>query len=800
MLKVRWFKVISDLWSHRVRTLIVALAVAVGVYSVGSVLAVQALMLREFHSDRNDAKLASAVVVAFPPFDANLAARVAEIPGVAAAEGRASLSARVITGPESTRDIDLIAVQDFAAMEVDKYLRVDGAWPSEKNEMMVEWMGLPWLGAAIGETVTVELSDDTRKELRITGTAHNPQYPSPDVVGFTSGFISPKTMEFLGQSHLFSELRLRVDGPEEGVAPDDAYVRSVVAEVEEQIERSGRTIASTTIIGKSIIESIVNTAVLILSFFGWVILLLSAFLVINTITALIAQQVNQIGIMKLVGATRRQMIAMYLATVLVYGVIAFLIGIPLAVLTSRLLMTELVEGMVNLRPDSYAVPLWVYAVMVSLGVIIPVAAGLLPVWQGTRITTYAALNDAGIHAGETGRGFFEWLLNRVPKRWLRRPFVLAVRNTLRHKGRLLRTMIVLILGTALFIAVIAVRVSVDTTQADFLRYHQYDVRVQFEEPHRLARLEAVAFSLPEVVTVEGWGIGSAVRQRPDNSDSNRVQVYGIPEDSQMVEPIVQAGRWLQPGDREAVVINSTFADDEKDIAVGDTIRLEMAGRKRPWTVVGVVGTDAQGPKLYMNYDTYGHASRTAGKINSLQVITAEHDKVAQEDAEATLLQRFEQQGYDVRSTRTTQTLNSQNSLMFDVIVGFLILNAVLLGVVGSLGLSTTMGINMIERIREIGVLRAIGASNGAIRRIILLEGLVIATLSWLVGFALSFPTARWMSAQIGIALLDMPLTYTYSYVAAAAWFVILIGLSVAASLGPARSAVKLTIREVLAYE
>ena len=80
--------------------------------------------------------------------------------------------------------------------------------------------------------------------------------------------------------------------------------------------------------------------------------------------------------------------------------------------------------------------------------------------------------------------------------------------------------------------------------------------------------------------------------------------------------------------------------------------------------------------------------------------------------------------------------------MFDVIIGFLILMAVLLGGVGSLGLSTTMGINMMERIREIGVLRAIGASNGAILRIVLLEGLVIAMVSWLIGFVLSFPAAR----------------------------------------------------------
>ena len=73
--------------------------------------------------------------------------------------------------------------------------------------------------------------------------------------------------------------------------------------------------------------------------------------------------------------------------------------------------------------------------MIGVGVLIPLGAGLLPVWQGTRITTYAALNDVGIHAGAAGQGFAERLLARLPKRWLQRPFILAVRNALRHKGR-----------------------------------------------------------------------------------------------------------------------------------------------------------------------------------------------------------------------------------------------------------------------------------------------------------------------------------------------------------------------------
>lgn len=794
MLPIRWYKVIHDLWDNRVRTLVVALAVAVGVYAVGSVLSIQTVMLREFHADRDSAFLSHAIIRT-DPFDKNLAERMAQIPGVAAAEGRRTLSARVITSPTTTRDIQLETMTDFHNQQVDRYLFVDGEWPTQRDEIMLEWNGLGFLGIEIGDTITIELvGENTRKTLRVTGTAHNPNYPSADVLGFTMAVMSPNTLRYLGQKDYYNELRLRVDAQD----PDRETVREVTNRVEKQFESSGRTIASTTLIGESIIESIVNTAVLILSTFGWVILLLSAFLVVNTITALISQQINQIGIMKLVGGDRNQIMTMYISLVLVYGIIAFAIGIPLSVGTMYLLMTQLIEGLVNIRTDSYAVPIWVYGTMMAVGLLIPVGAGLLPVWQGTRVTTYSALNDIGIDVGGGERGLIERALSRLPQKLFQRPFLLAIRNALRHKNRLLRTVVVLTLGTALYIAVISVQSSVDTTLQDFLRYHQYDVQVRLAQSQRIARIEAIAMSQPQVVAVESWGYTSAARVREDGTTSNRYQLIGLPEDTQMVMPVIQAGRWLEPGDENVVVINATVAGDERDIRPGDTIILDIVGRERPYTVVGITSTDAQGSKIYMNLEAFGRAARAVDRANAIQVIS--NDLAGQDDLAENLLRVFEAEGFDVASTQTTVTINEQNELLFDTIIGFLILMAVLLGAVGTLGLSTTMSLNMAERIREIGVLRAVGASNRAIRGIVLLEGLVMASLSWGIGFILSFPAARFMSEQIGVALIDMPLTYTYSTGAAIFWLVVMLTLAVVASLGPAQQAVRLTVREVLAYE
>ena len=82
----------------------------------------------------------------------------------------------------------------------------------------------------------------------------------------------------------------------------------------------------------------------------------------------------------------------------------------------------------------------------------------------------------------------------------------------------------------------------------------------------------------------------------------------------------------------------------------------------------------------------------------------------------------------------------------------------------------------------------------------LVEGIVIGLLSWGIGTLISLPVSSWMSEQVGRALIDVPLSFQYSTVAAIVWFFALLAVAAAASLGPARNAVRLTIREVLAYE
>ncbi len=795
MIRTRWQKVIIDLWSNRTRTLIVALAIAVGVYAVGVVMNVRVLMMREFARGQTIAQRSHVVLHTYP-FDEDFAEHVAALPEVAAAEGRHVVRTRLYGADGRWHDLVLTSVPDFNAMQTNAIVPMAGAWPPGDRSVILERLALEHVGAEIGDTLTLEMDGGIAKRLTVAGIAHDPQRLSPQISGDILGYVTPETMRALGESARFTELHLRVRGD----ADDDAYVSAVADRVEKQVEESGRPLLSTRT-PKDHVTPIVETLMMIISSFGLMILLLSGFLVINAISALINQQIEQIGVMKLIGAQRRQIVSLYLVTVLVYGLIAVAIGFPLSIVTARILMGAYVQPLLNIVPASYALPPLSILIQIAVGLLLPLIAGLIPVLKGTRITTFQALNDVGVESASGGEGFLEPLLVKLQRaHWLQRPFVLALRNALRHKGRLVQTLMVLIFGTALFIAVLTVRSSVDETVTGFLRFHRYDVSVEMMAPHRAAKLEQIAREVPGVRYVESWAAGGAVRERPDGSESDPFRIYAIPPESSLTAPRPDAGRWLRAGDGKVVVINSDVFKEEPDLRVGDEITMIMKGLETRWEIVGVVPTSAQGPAVYLPYPAYAHATRTYGLATQVQVIADAHDAASQEQIEAALFAAFEEEGVAVAGTETTHRIERQNERFFLIVVTFLVLMALLLAAVGGLGLTTTMSINVIERIREIGVLRAVGASNNAVQKIVLAEGVVVGLISWTVGMLLSVPVSVFMSEKIGMALLDVPLDYRYSTLAAAVWFFALLIIAVVASLGPARRAARLTIREVLAYE
>jgi putative ABC transport system permease protein len=288
--------------------------------------------------------------------------------------------------------------------------------------------------------------------------------------------------------------------------------------------------------------------------------------------------------------------------------------------------------------------------------------------------------------------------------------------------------------------------------------------------------------------------------RDDGNEGPNIYVMGTPAHTTMIQPTLLEGRWLLPDDQNAIVINSEVTKEEPDIKVGDDITLTIEGRENTWHVVGVVKGVLTGRIAYANYPYFARNIRYIGRSGGVQIIGADHSPEYQEQLARHVKNHFDSLGLQVQETETTASIRENIEYQFNVIVFFLAFMAVLIALVGCLGLMGTMSINVIERTREIGVMRAVGASDIDVMKVVMIEGLVIGAISWVIGALLGWPIGKLLSDSVGVAFMESKLTFEFAFGGAVLWLGIILVLAALASMLPAWNASRLSVKDVLAYE
>jgi len=791
---VRWRKVLRDLGVARTRTVLVVLSIAVGVFAVGTIAGSSALLqegLREVYL----ASRPASATLATSGFGDDLVETVRGMPGVADAEARRSITVRLRTGPESYRELQLTAIRDFEDQRLDLVTPEPGAaWPPARGEMLLERSSLTLADVPVEGPVEVQAVDGSVHRLQVAGLSHEVGASPAFYIGRLNGHITFDTLADLGYGTTYDDLRILVSD----TSLDREGIRAVAEQVRERLERAGVVVTFVFVPppGEHPANDLLAGVFLVLGFLGLLALLASGFLVVNTVNAIIAQQTRQIGVMKAVGARNRQVAVLYLGMVLAYAVLSLGVALPLGAIGAYGL-TVFTARLVNFDVDTFFAPPEVLALEIAVGLLVPLLAALVPVWRGVRITVREAVGSTGL-ADAFGRSRVDRAIQRV--RGLPRPTLLSIRNTFRRKSRLALTLSALTLGAAVFMAVFTVRASLYQTLDDALAYFDYDVQVELAAPARAGFLVAEAERVPGVEAAEAWRFATTQRIRADGAESRSFITFGLPPDTTMVRPKLQEGRWLLPGDGNALVATANVREDEPDLAIGDTVTLRVNGRDAAWTLVGIVESPTQRPFLYANAGPLEQATRDVGRASVVMLRTESRDPATQDRVGKATADHLETVGIRVAATTTIAEVRTTQERLFDVLVIFLSSMALLLGVVGGLGLTGTMSINVVERAREIGVIRAVGASDGAVLRLFLAEGLLIGLISWGLGALLSVPISRTLSDALGMVFLSRPLSYAVSLEGVVLWLAIVIALAAVASLVPAWRASRLAVREVLAYE
>jgi putative ABC transport system permease protein len=800
MISPRWKKVLRDVGLSKSRTFLVVMSIAVGVFAVGTVLSTSDVLSREM--DRNwKASNPQQGRIDASGFQQSFVNAVRALPEIEDAEGGSSVFTRARFG-DDFKFIDVKAIPDFNDVRINRFDTVSGERVPPKREILLERNSLAFLNVEEGDEVIVQINNKDFK-LRVAGVVRSPQEIGSVFMQNATGFVTYDTWEWMGLGRQFNTLNIRVADRQ----TDRQHIQDALDDIKKRAEREGIDVFETRIpdnVGRHPAAQSVEGILLIMTIIGAASLVMSGFLVINTVSAVLAQQVRQIGMMKAVGGRTSQLARMYLGMVLIYGALSLFVALPLGVLGARAFTNFLGRDLLNLEITSYAPPTFVSAIQVGIGLIAPIVAALMPILSGARKTVYEAINDYGISGTqrrkETASGRFS--VGAIFRKIIAvsRPMAISIRNTFRRKARLALTLMTLILGGAIFIGVLSVRESLSKTLDVALAYWNYDVDVNLSNPVPAEQIERVALTVPSVVKAEAWTFAAMRRLYDDRTEGPTFFAIAPPADTEMLKPIVLTGRWLTNDDTDAIVVNTEMLKSYKDIEVGDTINVKMNGSIRAsFKVVGIVQGVLTGPFGYVNRSHLVKVGQYGNKYGYLTLVTDKHDAQTQQQVMKDVEEIFKRNGIGVSNTSATTTVRQAIMSQFDIIIYMLMAMAILLAVVGGLGLAGTMSINVLERTREIGVMRAIGASNDAIRRIVVVEGILIGAISWVVGAILAAPIGYAISQLLG-GVLEFEVFYVFSYVALLIWLALVIGIAAVASMLPAWHASRLTVREVLAYQ
>ncbi|RMG70381.1 MAG: ABC transporter permease [Chloroflexi bacterium] len=795
----RWRKIWADLTVNKSRTLLVILSIVVGVFAVGSITGTSAIIDRESKELWQSVNPASAVIIT-TPFDLSLAEQIAAMPEVDTVQVRRVLNARLEMADGTAKDVQIFSVPDYQNMTLNLIQAESGAFPPPEGAVLIERSALSLIDVAQGDTLTITLPDGTQSDFEIGGIAYDLSQPAASVLDVVYAYVSPQTMQQLTGDAGYNTLQFRVSPSAVAASgmEEEAFTEQVANMIRDSIQQQGVIVVAPPVIytpGEPPGYIFIVALLVVLGVVGSLTFVLSGFLIVNIISALLVQQTRQIGVMKAVGARTSQVVGMYLGMALFFGVAALIIALPLSFLGARLL-AGVIGDLNNYKITDFSAPPSVFVVQIVIGLVVPVASALIPVILGTRVSVREALDSRGIDTDNNS--LFDRITARI--RGVPRPILLSFRNTFRQKGRLILTLMTLTLAGAIFATVFTVRNSLFATLDDYLRYENYSVSVELDNAYDAGTVVQLTQSIENVTTVETWTQVTERFDVPGVDEDADITMFGLPTESQMILPIMQAGTWIAESDVEnGIVINSNVA--EQGFGVGDTMTIILRGEPTEWQVVGVAQAIFSFENIaWTRYDTLASAINEVGLARILRMDVSPNDAQTQAEVVERVSQTLADADILVNRTETFSALESSLNTRFNVLVISLLSLALLLAVVGGLGIAGTTSINVIERMREIGVMRSVGAANYQILGIFIVEAVFVGMIGWFLGSLLALPISKTLSDGVGNAFSNAPLTYSFDVSGAVLWLVLAIGLAVLFSYLPSRRASKLTLREVLSYE
>ncbi len=801
-LPTRWVKVLRDVQDAPGRLLMIVAALTVSLMAVVAMLTTFTVLRREVPRSFLSSHPASARLSLEGTVPDDVLRLVRARRDVAMADVSGRMSAQLMLTSGESLPVLLFIVPAFTEGRVDALHRETSANDVSEG-LMIERSALALTRAAVGEGITLRLPNGSQHVVRVAGTVHDPGVAPAWQEQVIYAYATPAMLGKLGVTVTLDQLKL--------VARDStaslAVIDRLVHDLTDSLTARGHVVRAAQVppAREHPHQSQMNAIVTMLLIFSLLGLLLGGLLTATVISALLAQQVRQFAIMKAIGAGTAQIRRMYVLLAGVIGVTSVLLAVPLGVVTGRALVRT-VSTLLNLRLDSLRAPWWVLAGAAMLGVVTPMLAAAVPVQRAARRTVRASIDEHDARdAGDAG------LLATVIRR-LRLDDIaatLAARNAVRRRTRLLMTAGLLAGAGAMCIASLDLRAAWEAKVSTAARDRQYDIELHLRDAVADSLLRRVAGELPTVAALEGWNATGAVRETDDSpAGIGRVHADGghgaltyraAQPATSMIAHRMAEGRWLVDGDTDAVVINSmarslSFAD----VVIGERVSLRINGTVRTLTLVGIMHESLTQSTAYVTPATFAAHTNLDARSSAFRVRMADRSESAVTAEAPRVAQAFERAGVPVRRVLTSGRMAAAQGGHVYILVATLALIAVAMAVTGLIGLASALGVSVLERTREFGVMRGIGASRSVIVRSVVLEGLCMAVCSLLPAVVMS----RLLSGIVGAVLASVAqqdLVLSLSLSGVAAWAMVLALAAAMVSAFPANRAASLTVRDAITH-
>ncbi|MEK7785386.1 MAG: ABC transporter permease, partial [Chloroflexota bacterium] len=495
-MNIKLKKALSDLSTHPGRTALVILALVIGLWGVGSILVSYAVLksdLNENYTRTNPAH----VVMTSRNFDRLDLAAFRNRPGIASAEFRDLSFQRIEVFPDQWIPLWVFGIEDFNNFNLAHFYNEAGNKVPEPGTMLIERDGQNVSDLKVGTVARVRVGGQI-VEVPITGIAFDPAQAPATQDAFIYSYVDKETYTAITSEPANQRLVFRLEN-----VTTKQDIQAIANTIVDEFEQLGIAVDTVNIPkpNEHPHQFQLNTLLALQGSIGGLAFLMGAVLVSQLMSAILTQQVRQIGVLKAIGASRWQTLKIYLAMVLIFGAVSSAIAIPLAVMTGYA-FAEFVANTINFEVLTTTLPITVYVYLIVAGLLLPILVSLPALLKGVNVSVQDALSDYGIRPDQS-----DTTASAAARLPLSNSLILAARNTLRRRGRLAVTVATMALGVAIFSTGFNVREALIVFLAENRNSMKYDVQVVFKDQIPLEQALAPFSGVSNISRVEAWNGG-----------------------------------------------------------------------------------------------------------------------------------------------------------------------------------------------------------------------------------------------------------------------------------------------------